>query len=279
MFCKKPMAARHDFGKYRLLYCSRCHLGRLHPFPSPEELANLYSSEDYFAGDSQHGYADYQGDAPQFLRTFRSKVQRLLKHGPVERLLEVGCGTGFFLDTARSMGIERLTGVDPNPWAVAQARARTLDVRLGSLEALDHDEHFDAAVMLDVIEHITDPVPFLARLRQHLNPGGRLLIMTPNIRSLLALSSGRRWVSFKIPEHVYYYSPRSIRSLLERAGYDVLSTRATGQYVTVPFFLDRLSRIAPGASRVLGRVAHGLRLDDRVVFVSNGSIDVVARRR
>ncbi len=194
-------------------------------------------------------------------------------------MLELSCGDGVFLENARDIGITRSVGLEPHTLAFETARQRGLDIRHGWLEALDHDEHFDAAVMLDGIEHVADPIPFLARVRHHLQPGGRLLLTTPNLRSFLAMASGRRWVSYKVPQHVFYYSPRSVRSLLQRAGYDVLETRRAGQYVTFPVFVDRLSRIAPRSAQRVERVAHALRLQNRVLFINNGAMDVVARRR
>jgi hypothetical protein len=101
--------------------------------------------------------------------------------------------------------------------------------------------------------------------------------MTPNIRSLLARVSGARWVSFKVPEHVRYYSPRGIRLLLTAAGFDVLAVRGAGQYVTVAFFLERLRRLVPGPARLLARAAAAVGVESRVIFLTNGSIDVMAR--
>ena len=64
-------------------------------------------------------------------------------------------------------------------------------------------------------------------------------------------------MSFKIPEHVLYYSPRSIRRLLGDAGFEVLSVTGAGQYVTIAFLLSRLERLAP---RLTAGLAAGGRL-------------------
>ncbi len=259
------------------MYCAGCQLGQLWPLPSEEQLAALYGSRDYFASADRAGYADYAAQAPEMARTFRAKLDRLLRHGPVGRLLEIGCGPGYFLREAACAGIAHPVGVDVNPWAVEEARRLGLDVFLGSLDVLPRGDTFDAAVMLDALEHVVDPTAFLTSLRARLAPNGRLFVMTPNIRSLLARISGPRWVSLKVPEHVYYYSPRSLRRLLAATGFEVLSMRPTGQYVTVAFALDRLGRLAPRLGAALAAVARALGLWQAVVFVSNGSIDVVAR--
>src|SRR6266404_2360765 len=218
VLCGGPQRARYHLGSHRLLYCPRCDLGQLSPLPTDAELQALYASEEYFAGGGA-GYADYAADDPQHARSFRARLEWLLRTGPVDDLLEIGCGPGLFPVEARRLGVPHVVGVDPNPWAVAQARAHGVDAHV----------------------------------------------------------SGRRWVSLKPPEHVRYFSSRGVRRLLRAAGFDVLIIRAARQYVTVAFVLTRLERLVPRPGRVLRRVAAALRLSDRVVFVTNGSIDVLAR--
>jgi 2-polyprenyl-3-methyl-5-hydroxy-6-metoxy-1,4-benzoquinol methylase len=277
LLCAGALRRRHDFGEYSIAYCDSCQLGRLTPLPSEETLRALYGSRAYFEGVDGVGYADYEADAPQFARTFRAKLGALLRFGPVGDLLEIGCGPGYFLREARSAGVARPVGVDRNPWAIEEARRGGDEAHVGSIDVLAPERTFDAVVMLDLIEHIAEPVPFLEQVRRRLAPGGRVFLMTPNIRSLLARVAGERWVSFKIPEHLYYYSPRSMRSLLERCGFEVLSIRGAGQYVTVQFLLSRLQRLLPRSTALLAWFVRRLALEDRVVFVTNGSIDVVAR--
>lgn len=261
------------------MYCSRCQLGQLAPLPSEQELAQLYGAREYYEGTDQVGYAEYLVNAPLLRRTFGAKLRWLLRSGRVETLAEIGCGPGYLLETARDLGIRNAVGVDRNPWAVEEACRHGLDVRLGSVEALPAERRFDAIAMLDLLEHIADPAPFLRAVRDRLRPGGRLLIMVPNIRSLLARISHRRWVSFKIPEHVVYYSRRSISLALTRSGLQATAIRSATQHVTVAFTLDRLGRLAPTVGACVRAPIRALGLDQHVVPVSNGSIDVLATVR
>jgi hypothetical protein len=203
VLCGGPQAPRHAFGDRTLVYCRACRLGQLAPLPTEAELAALYGSRGYFEGGGRVGYADYRGDAPQLARTFAAKLARLARHGPIGSLAEIGCGPGYLLAAARAAGIPEVVGADRNPWAVAEARRRGCETYEGSVEALPAGRTFDAVVMLDLLEHVTEPRGFLAAVRARLRPGGRLLLMVPNLRSALARFSGRRWVSFKIPEHVF----------------------------------------------------------------------------
>jgi len=261
------------------MYCRQCQLGQLAPLPTEQQLAELYGAREYYEGTDQVGYAEYLANAPHLRQTFGAKLRWLLRSGPVDTLAEIGCGPGYLLESARALGVRDAVGVDRNPWAVEEAQRQGLDVRLGSVEALPADRRFDAIAMLDLLEHITDPAPFLRAVRERLTPGGRLLIMVPNIRSLLARISGRRWVSFKIPEHVVYYSRRSIQLALTRAGLQATAIRAAHQHVPLAFTLDRLSRLAPRLSACVRTPLRALGLEQRVIPVTNGSIDVLATAR
>jgi len=273
--CGGPQRPRFAVRGRWLLYCPRCGLGQLAPLPTDADLDRLYASEAYFRGDDRIGYASYVADAPEHARSFRRELEWLLRDGPVRDLLEIGCGPGVLLAEARRLGIADVVGVDPNPWAVTETGNRGIAAHVGSIDAIPPTARFDAIVMLDVLEHVVAPFPFLAAVRERLRDDGRLLVMTPNIESLLARVSGRRWVSLKVPEHVRYYSRRGIRTVLETAGFRVAAMRAAGQYVTIDFFLDRLARLVPAAG-VVRRLAHAVGIDRRVIFLTNGSIDVIA---
>ncbi len=277
MLCGRPQEPRFAVGGRWLVHCARCGLGQLAPLPTAAELDALYASEAYFRGDDYVGYASYAADAPEHARSFRRELSWLLAGGSIGALLDVGCGPGLLLEEARRLGVASVVGVDPNPWAVEETRRRGIEADVGSIHALAPTARFDAITMLDVLEHVVEPVPFLAAVRARLRDGGRLLVMTPNVESLLARMSGPRWVSLKVPEHVRYYSRRSIRTVLGAAGFDVVTIRPAGQYVTVDFFLDRLGRLVSPV-RALRPVARTLRLDRRVIFLTNGSIDVIARK-
>lgn len=278
LLCNGRISLLHRFGERSVYYCRSCEFGQLEPLPVEDELRRLYGSHEYFEGSDQVGYASYTEDAPQFARTFRHKVRELLACAPIRDLLEIGCGPGYFLAAAEEAGIANAVGIDLNPAAIELARAAGHRAEVGTIEQLERGRKYDAVAMFDVLEHIADPAAFLASVRAHTREGGVLYLMTPNIRSLLARVSGRRWVSFKIPEHVAYYSPRSIRLLLERAGWNVVSIRATGQYVTLDFLLSRVERLLP-AVRPARRMVRALRAGGLVLFVPNGSIDVIARLR
>jgi len=266
--CAQPLQPMDAANASPMAYCSSCEVAR---FESPPADRAFGAGAAGSAAEGSHGDVD-----PALLaRTFRRKLRRLLRYGPVRDLLDVGCGSGALMQEALRLGIAEVIGLDPEPSAVAAARRSGLEAYQGSLEVLPPARQFDAIVMLDVLEFLPDPLTFLRNLRPHLRSGGHLFVMTPNIRSRLARLSSRRRVSFAPSDEVHYaFSPRSIHTALERAGFDPVWVRGTGHYVTLAFLF---SGMAPAARTILGGTARLLRLDRRVVYAPNGSIDVVAR--
>jgi SAM-dependent methyltransferase len=151
-------------------------------------------------------------------------VDREIRHLPARpggRLLDVGCGSGAFVRTMAELGW-RAEGIDPDPAAVASARAAGLAVTAGTLEAIDDSEHggaYDAITFSHVIEHLHDPAADLERARRLLRPGGMLWIATPNLESLGHRRFGRDWAGLDPPRHLVLFTRASLERLLRGAGF------------------------------------------------------------
>jgi 2-polyprenyl-3-methyl-5-hydroxy-6-metoxy-1,4-benzoquinol methylase len=135
------------------------------------------------------------------------------------RLLDLGCGSGDLLGRMRSFGWQ-VEGLDVDPAAVEAARRRGFKVRIGSLhEQKFSDAGFDAVVMSHVIEHVHWPRELLTEVRRILKPGRRLVIATPNARSLGHRLLGSRWPFLDPPRHLQVFTPRALESLVLAAGF------------------------------------------------------------
>lgn len=141
------------------------------------------------------------------------------------KLLDFGCGNGGFIPHAISAGFKSY-GCDISPVQIEYARKAYPQAQF-SADGIP-EEIFDIVTMWDVIEHLKNPSSVLTELRQHLTPEGILYIRTPNItgqmfkvRVLKPLLPNK---TYFIPhEHIYHFSPKTIRRLLENCGYDVVS--------------------------------------------------------
>ncbi len=109
-------------------------------------------------------------------------------------------------------------------------------IHIGPLEQAPYpDGHFDLITMWDVVEHVVDPVALLTRARELLAPGGLLVIETQDIDSRFARALGPKWHHYKHEEHIYHFTPSTVRTLLEQAGFrvDKLTHRFGGKYVSL----------------------------------------------
>jgi 2-polyprenyl-3-methyl-5-hydroxy-6-metoxy-1,4-benzoquinol methylase len=274
-----PGRAREEFPPYRVVDCSACGLRFLSPRVAREDAGRLYGEASYWEeGGLERGYASYSVLEPLLVKTFVRRLRLLPPPGPGARLLDVGCGPGAGLAAATSLGYEAW-GLDPSPAGVAAARDRFGDrVRLGRLSDRALPEgSFDVVTLFDVVEHLYDPRRLAPDLDAHLAPGGRVLIATPNCESLLARFSGRRWVSYKIPEHVVFYSPRTLRAALHPV-FELERIRPCGQVASLDFLLERFAAALPAGGGLLRRLS-SFPAARRVRFYANsGSMLAVGRR-
>lgn len=219
-----------------------CGLART-VLPPGFDPASIYTS-DYFQGGQSDGYADYEGSAAELRGEFRRTLEALTRHVDGGRLLELGCAYGFFLDEARARF--EVSGVEISDHARAACLSRGLAVeREATPEFLAAHGPFDAAVLLDVIEHLRDPGEVLARLHAAMRPGAQLLVTTGDHGSLLARAMGRRWRLMTPPQHLWFFAPRTLRALLARQGFRVHT-------VEHPWKLVPLALIAYQAARYVG---------------------------
>lgn len=217
-----------DKGTHRFLRCRACGSATLDPLPSPEHLGSLYSSDYTFKPEPSRSALRrllqviewrwfYE---PGFLK--RVALMRKLTGLHQGCLLEAGCGSGLFLRHLREAGYA-VEGVETSKADVQYARERIgLTVFEGTLETLPLERgHYDAVVMVNVLEHIPDPAATVARIHSLLKPGGWIVLVLPVIDSRQARWLGARWSGVtEAPRHVALPSAAGARCLLEAAGFE-----------------------------------------------------------
>lgn len=239
-------------GQWVLQQCTRCGCAFLNPRPTIDTLHLAYKS--YYTHDISkriqikdlgvlrrftralaNGYRNqrYGGKlkpssllGPILIRLLpsqRKKLDRELRYLPRFStgvcLLDVGFGNGDFLNSASAIGWA-VSGADPDPVAVGNAKARGLLVREGGIEAFaDMPEYFDVITLNHVIEHVHDPKDVLEQAYKLLKPGGWLYISTPNIDSIGHEKFGRDWRGLEIPRHLVIFNWAALEVLIADCGY------------------------------------------------------------
>jgi len=198
---------------------------------------------------------------------------------PGGRLLDVGCACGFLLVAGRERGFE-VEGVELSRWASEYGRNQLgLDIRRGELcELRLPAERYDVVTMVDVIEHLIDPRAVVAEVRRLLRPGGRVVLLTPDLGSLVARLTGPRWYGL-LDDHYFYFSRDTLRRFLESEGFEVERFEAFGRRFPLDHWSYKLSQYSPLLSRGLGRLFKVLRIDKLQVSVNLGDqMACVARK-
>ncbi len=210
--------------------CRRCGLRYRKELPSPEELFNLYESfaREYYLGEDKKEI-DETLDHSDRLRV----IAPYRREG---RILDVGCSTGGFLKAARQEGWEPY-GVDFSPTVAQACEREELKVFGGTLmEAKYPGEFFDVVRLWATLEHVRDPFLCLKESFRILRKGGLALFSVPNGDCLIFKLLRARY-RYICPEHLYYYSKRSIQTLLKRVGFRKFRLSAEG-FDTFTFFED-----------------------------------------
>jgi SAM-dependent methyltransferase len=162
--------------------CQGCKLLYKRLAPNAKPLADYY--------DTDYAALDYWGEAVATERALKPLLKAATgARDPRDRkttLLDIGCGAGAFLKLAKAAGF-RVTGLELNPILAQRTREHVgVEVLEGDFPEADlGGRRFSVITMLDLIEHLTDPVGALRRCYELLEPGGQIVIYTPNHSSLI----------------------------------------------------------------------------------------------
>lgn len=226
-FC--PLCRNKDFeslfkkGSRRFVKCPNDGLVFIAPQPSAKELHDLYNERYFeteeFRGKTCIGYYAYIDERPLLLEYFDRKVNLIKKYTKKRKALDIGCGHGFFLEVAKKRGLE-VTGIDISGYAVEYAKKHGQKALLTDIyKAGFKDNSFDVATAFQLIEHIPNLVRFMKEVKRILQPGGFVFLTTPNYAGYLRRLMGRNWFSYRHQEHLFFFSPKSMKYLLEKAGF------------------------------------------------------------
>lgn len=243
-FCSQPARPVFAAGDYWMYRCESCRLAFVDPTPDSQKLNEFYAR--FHLPEAEGGtYTPeieirMQADFPAKV----ALVHRACK-GQVGRLIDVGCGKGFFVRACVRAGIDA-QGVDLAESGVRYA-TEVLGVRAarGELNQVkDQLGRFQTATLWATIEHLTDPIGTLRDVYDVLEPGGRLFLDTGIGDDWLdrLLPGVNQW--YDPPQHLYVFSRRAMSDALEVAGFRDVSIDPSFERST----LRRLVRTLRGAA-------------------------------
>ncbi len=228
---RPPMAEGAEWG---LTTCGECGFVYLRIVPAVESLAAESGWEDTWEAEHQrrrreepalHRVQNVFHRVPRIFRRDKltSLVHRFL---PTGRVLDVGCGKGHRSERLRCD--VRLYGIEIEESVVEEANRRFARrggyvVCAPAREALPRfeDGFFHGAILRAYLEHEHNPFAVLAALHPKLRPGSPVILKVPNHACLNRRVRGRRWCGYRFPEHVNYFTPGTLRRIMEKTGYRV----------------------------------------------------------
>jgi len=246
--CGKLM--RYKFAKegHAIFRCAACCLECIHPQLDDAELAAIYG-RSYF---EIYGEDEGEGkDQDKALETFRKMKQLSFKSflrlaAPVRpgyRLADCGAGTGFLIDFARGIGVDAYAiefsdhGAEQCRKIAGPGHVFQGEVQQARFDA-NPDDRYEIITMIDFIEHVRDPRSVLQWAAAHLNLKGNLLIVTPGLGGISHRLFGRHWPHYN-PEHLWYFSRKSLSRLLGECGFTVRAVTSAVKYLSPQYIINR----------------------------------------
>jgi 2-polyprenyl-3-methyl-5-hydroxy-6-metoxy-1,4-benzoquinol methylase len=211
-----------DDDRFDLVECSVCRVRYLDPLPDRQHLADFYAPQYYGS--------DWYKQLGRGMAFARQELKRL----PAGRLLDVGCGLGYFVEGIRRHSGWSVSGVEFSAEAVAHARGHLqLDVHQGELAECGFPPHsFDFIHVNNVLEHVRDPRGFLTEARRLLKPGGLFYLSVPNgvvdCRNLLEFERRQHRPGRSKDGHLFFFPRTAMLELLDQAGFRVMRTYTYG---------------------------------------------------
>jgi len=249
---------QHRKEPFKSVRCKGCGLVYITPRLASRAIIDLYS-ESYWKSDraKDYGYTDYLADSQLYLSTFRMRSRVIDRYKPVPgKVLDVGCAAGFFLKVMDEKGWET-HGVEVSDTVAEFARTQLnlSNVHTGDTSTLQAmpEKEFDVITFWDVVEHLEDPVSAISAAHRLLKDDGIIIVETQNVESAFAYLLGPRWQHYKYEEHLYHFSPQTLRLLLSSAGFHIVENTARygGKKVSISFIVERVGKLHPLLTKLL----------------------------
>ncbi|MGS2738862.1 class I SAM-dependent methyltransferase [Sinomicrobium sp. M5D2P17] len=219
--CKDHTVSGETFS---LLWDEKYKMLQTYPVPDAEKLPGYYQSEDYISHtDSKRGLFE---KVYHLVKNYalKQKLKYILSENPGKgNLLDIGAGTGDFLNVAKNDGW-KVEGIEPN--ASARKRSAEKGIPLRELSdasfAEENTSGYDVVTMWHVLEHIPDLETQLTQLKKLLKDNGTLFIAVPNFRSFDAAYYGEFWAAYDVPRHLWHFSSEAMTLLFAEKGMKVV---------------------------------------------------------
>ena len=211
------------YEQHQMVKCQDCSFVFMERIPTLEELDAHYSVYAY----SGEGYL-----SPITIKSYNLLLDEFEKYRKTNKILDVGCGRGWFLDAAKKRGWE-VYGTEFSSTAVQLNTEKGIAMKEGKLNPADFENvEFDVITSFEVIEHINNPNEELENIASLLRKGGLFFCTTPNFDSLLRYYLKAAYNVIGYPEHLSYYTKKTLNKVVKKHGLKPIKFQSTGISIT-----------------------------------------------
>ncbi len=232
----------YEIAKGKQIISCVCGLQAIFPPLTIEELQKIYGEEYYYI----YGMDHFQDVFNLKLRTCKrliNQVSRLILTSNNLTHLDIGCAFGYMIEAAKSAGYNS-QGIEISPAADVAIKLGYNVHKLKLENAAFPEDFFNLITAVDVLEHIPEPKRWLQECKRIIKKGGVLLLVTPNCSSLPSRIRKNKWPHYKV-EHLYYYSPRTLKRLLTDVGFDNVSFKTGLRYLNLSYISSHYEKFQP----------------------------------
>jgi len=242
---------------FSIVKCKICGFRFTNPIPTEEAIGGYYHSEEYIShSNAKKGLIN---SIYQIVRNYSiDKKVLLVKDYKLQgKVLDIGCGTGEFLNALSKNGFDT-KGIEPNESARNQA-IKNYNLIVNEEKEIHNFQSgsFDIITMWHVLEHVYRLEDRLEQIENMIKPGGFLLVAVPNPDSWDAKKYKKYWAAYDAPRHLYHFGQTDIVNLLDRFSFELIKT--------VPmkfdsYYVSLLSeKYKNGSSRIIPALINGFR--------------------
>jgi len=250
-----------NLGEYNndIVKCNKCGMIYSNPQPTQKELSTLYKS----VIDNK-----YLEETAAREKTFNLSLKQLHRFiTPPGKLMDIGCYTGTFMETAKDKGWT-VSGIELSDWASNIAKNKNIGKVYNKPinKLLLPYENFDLITLWDVIEHLPNPKQILKDLSRFLKPDGIIALSTHFIDSLSARILGKHY-PFLMDMHLSHFSQKTIKRILNDSGFEIIKIYPHKRILRSGYFLDKLSNITPVGGRFISELNKNKYISERFIRV------------
>ena len=188
---------------------------------------------------SDQAYVQEEKERRLSFQKILENIKRIRKMRKALNILDIGCSTGGLLVEAKNLGW-RAFGVEPSIWGCKLAnKLHGLTISNSTMESYHSSKKFDVITILDVLEHVENPVFLLRKVSRLLKAEGVICIVTPDFGSFMARILGEKWWGIRLG-HLSYFDRKTFKKIIRESGFKVKKESTYTRFFSLYYILVRL---------------------------------------